>query len=112
MLELADNAVTAIKELTETGGLRFVAKEGEGGSYSFDPSVEEQPEEGDQVVERDGARVFLDALAAEKLADQILEIESHGDHLHMDFVPQGGDDEDADSDDSDDADDDADDASS
>jgi Fe-S cluster assembly iron-binding protein IscA len=94
MLELSDDAVREIKALTTTGGLRFVAKEGEEGSYSFDPSVVEEPEEGDQVVERNGARVFLDALAAEKLADQILEIEAHGDHLHMDFIRQGGDDED------------------
>jgi Fe-S cluster assembly iron-binding protein IscA len=90
MLALSDNAVREIKELTETGGLRFVAREGEDGDWLFDPSVEDEPLEGDTVVEHKGARVFLDALAAEKLADQILEIHSHGDHLHLDFVSQSG----------------------
>ena len=61
MLELSDNAVREIKELTQGGGLRFVAHEGDDGSTSFDPSLADEPEEGDVVVERDGARVFLDA---------------------------------------------------
>ena len=86
MLELSDNAVREIKELTESGGLRSWRGEGEEGSFTFDPSLADEPEEGDVVVERDGARVFLDALAAEKLADVTLEIESHGDHVHFDFV--------------------------
>src|SRR5262249_57791596 len=96
MLELSDDAVRELKELAPTGGLRFVAHEDEEGSTSFDPSIVDEPEEGDEVVERGGARVFLDALAAEKLADLILEIESHGDHVHFDFVRQGGDDADED----------------
>jgi Fe-S cluster assembly iron-binding protein IscA len=90
MLELSDNAVREIKELTATGGLRFEGIEDEDGSFRFDPSLEEEPKEGDEVVERGGVRVFLDAVASEKLADQILEIESHDDHVHFDFVPQSG----------------------
>ena len=90
MLELSDNAVDEIKELAGDGGLRFVAQEGEEGSWSFDPSLADEPAEGDVVVERGGARVFLDAVAAEKLADVILEIESHGDHVHFDFVHKDG----------------------
>jgi iron-sulfur cluster assembly protein len=88
MLELADGAVEEIKELAGNGGLRFVAREGGEGDTYFDPSLADEPEEGDEVVERRGARVFLDALAAEKLSDQILEVESHGDHVHFNFVPQ------------------------
>ena len=88
MLELADDAVEEIKELAGKGGLRFVAREGGDGDTYFDPSLADEPEDGDEVVERRGARVFLDALAAEKLADQILEVESHGDHVHFNFVPQ------------------------
>jgi len=89
MLELSDDAVREIKELTGTGGLRFVAQDDEDGSTSFDPSLADEPEEGDVVVERDGARVFLDTAAAEKLADVTLEIESHGDHVHFDFRERG-----------------------
>jgi Fe-S cluster assembly iron-binding protein IscA len=93
MLELSDSAVREIKELTSTGGLRFEGIEAEDGSVRFDPSIEEQPQEGDEVVERGGARVFLDAVAAAKLADRVLEIESHDDHVHFDFPPQAGSDE-------------------
>jgi iron-sulfur cluster assembly protein len=88
MLELTDNAVKEISEFAEGGGLRFVGKPGDEGSFQFEPSLTGAPEEGDQVVERGGARVFLDALAAEKLDDQILEVQSHGDHVHFDFLPQ------------------------
>ena len=91
VLELTDDAVKEIKELTESGGLRFVGKPIEDGGFEFEPSLADEPEDGDQVVEREGARVFLDALAAERLDDQILEISSHGDHVHFDFLPQGGD---------------------
>jgi iron-sulfur cluster assembly protein len=90
MLELADAAVEEIKELAGDGGLRFVANPGDDGDTYFDASLADEPQDGDQVVERDGARVFLDAVAAEKLADQMLEIESHGDHVHFVFAPQGG----------------------
>ncbi len=91
MLELADNAVEEIKELAGGGGLRFVGKPGADDSFEFEPSLADEPEEGDQVVERAGARVFLDPLAAEKLDDQILEVQSHGDHVHFNFLSQGGD---------------------
>jgi Fe-S cluster assembly iron-binding protein IscA len=90
MLELSDDAVRELKDLAGDGGLRFVAMEGEDDSWSFEPSLADEPADGDVVVERDGAKVFLDALAAEKLADVILEIESHGDHVHFDFVHKDG----------------------
>jgi len=97
MLELSDDAAREIKELTGTSGLRFVAQELADGSTSFDPSIVEEPAEGDVVVERAGARVFLDPAAAEKLADVILEIESHGDHFHFGFTRKDGADGDGDS---------------
>ena len=100
MLELAAGAVKEIKELVETGGLRFVAHPGEDGSFEFEPSLADAPEDGDQVIEQDGARVYLDALAAEKLDAMVLEIEAHGDHVHFNFVPQDGGDEAAADDDS------------
>ena len=89
MLELSENAVREIKDLTDSGGLRFVAHEDANGDWHFDPSLADEPEDGDEVVERAGVKVFLDASAAEKLTYQVLEIESHGDHIHFQFVPQG-----------------------
>jgi Fe-S cluster assembly iron-binding protein IscA len=88
MLQLSDGAVGAIGELAGEGGLRFVARELEDGGYQFEPSLVDEPEDGDVVVESGGARVFLDADSAERLDDQILDVESHGDHVHFSFLPQ------------------------
>ena len=72
MLELSDNAVREIKELTETGGLRFVAREGEEGSYSFDPSLADEPAgRRRRRRARRRARSSSTRVAAEKLADVI-----------------------------------------
>ena len=69
MLEIDEDAV---KALTQTGSLRVTAEETDDGvELQFDEASE--PQDGDEVVERDGARVFLDPLAAEVLADQVLD---------------------------------------
>jgi Fe-S cluster assembly iron-binding protein IscA len=88
MLELSDGAISAICELAENGGLRFVTHEIEGG-YEFEPTLADEPSDGDAVVESGGAKVFLDAIAVEQLADQILDVHSHGDHVHLVFSPPG-----------------------
>jgi Fe-S cluster assembly iron-binding protein IscA len=84
MLQIADEAVEA---LGQTGSLRVTAEETEDGvELQIDEATE--PREGDEVVERDGARVFLDAKAAKVLADQVLDVHSHGDHFHFTFEYQ------------------------
>ena len=84
MLQIDDDAVGA---LTEMGPLRVTAEEAEDGvELQLDDATE--PHEGDEVVERDGARVFLDGLAAEVLADQVLGVHAHGDHFHFTFEDQ------------------------
>jgi iron-sulfur cluster assembly protein len=77
MLTLTDNAVTAIRALTsqpeqssETG-LRIM---GQGqGVPPFE--LAETPADGDQVIETNGARVFVADDAAEALADKALDAE-------------------------------------
>jgi iron-sulfur cluster assembly protein len=84
MLQIHDDAVEA---LGQTGSLRVTAEETEDGvEVQIDEAAE--PQEGDEVVERDGARVFLDAMAAQVLADQVLGVHSHGDHFHFTFEDQ------------------------
>ena len=87
MLQLSDEAVTAILELAGDGGLRFTGHEIDG-EIELDIEPADAPQEGDEIVERGGARVFLDEVAAEALDDQILEIEAHGDHVHFLFADQ------------------------
>ena len=77
MLTLTDSAVSAIRTLTsqpdlpgETG-LRIMAQ-GEG-APAFQLALAEGPVAGDQVVEEGGARVFLEAAAAEVLDDKSLD---------------------------------------
>jgi iron-sulfur cluster assembly protein len=84
MLEIADEAVATLAEI---GPLRISAEDVEG-EIELSLADAEAPEEGDEVVERAGARVFLDATAAEVLADQVLGVHAHGDHFHFTFDDQ------------------------
>jgi len=87
MLEVTDAAAEAIVEIAGDGGLRLVAS-GSGDEIELELSAAEEPEDGDEVVEHSGARVFLDPAAARELADQVLDVHSHGDHVHFTFEPQ------------------------
>ncbi len=84
MLQIDDDAVAALRDV---GPLRITAEEVDG---EVEVSLEDatEPAEGDEVVERDGARVFLDGTAAEVLADQVMGAHSHGDHVHFTFDDQ------------------------
>jgi hypothetical protein len=87
MMQIAADAVQALADM---GPLRIVAEE-------IDDEVELEieaaggPSEGDQVVSLGAATVFLDPLAAEALADQVLGVEGHDDHYHFTFAPQDAD---------------------
>ncbi|MGH6692950.1 MAG: Fe-S cluster assembly protein HesB [Gammaproteobacteria bacterium] len=76
MLVLSDSASTAIRnlvdrpELPDVAGVRIASGEGESGRLSV--STAGLPEEGDQVVEDQGARVFLEPAAA-MLDDKVLD---------------------------------------
>lgn len=84
MLQIDDEAVEA---LTQIGALRITAEETDDGiELQIDEAT--APLEGDEVVEREGARVFLDGPAADVLADQVLGVEAHGDHFHFTFDDQ------------------------
>lgn len=76
MLTLTDNASTLLKNVAaaqgvETAGLRISAEGADAQSLAV--TAAEQPEPGDQVVEQDGATVYLDVPAAEQLDDKLLD---------------------------------------
>jgi Fe-S cluster assembly iron-binding protein IscA len=86
MLQIDDDAVDA---LTQMGGLRITAEETDDGvELQIDEAAAAR--EGDETVERDGARVYLDSLAADVLADQLLGVHAHDDHFHFTFEDQSG----------------------
>jgi Fe-S cluster assembly iron-binding protein IscA len=84
MLQIDSEAIDALRQM---GSLRITSEEVDGDlELSIDEAAE--PSDGDEVVERDGVRVFLDAGAAEALADQVLGVHTHGDHFHFTFDDQ------------------------
>ncbi len=77
MLTLTENASTVVKTLVdqtgaaEEGGLRISQDAPDSPALHVIPS--EAPQPGDQVLEEDGARVFLEEIAADTLDDKILD---------------------------------------
>ncbi len=76
MLTLTENASTVVKSLVDqTGGneagLRISQDAPDSPALHVMPS--ESPQPGDQVLEEDGARVFLEETAAQTLDDKILD---------------------------------------
>ena len=79
LLALTDSAVEAVKNMvsssdegSETSGLRMTAERA-GTQASFQLSVVLLPAEDDEVIEEDGARVFLEPEAASLLDDKVLD---------------------------------------
>lgn len=79
MLALTDQAASAIRTLTtqpdmpDQTGLRIAPAVDEGGTPTFALSLTTSPEPKDQVVESEGARVFLDPDVAPVLDDKTLD---------------------------------------
>jgi iron-sulfur cluster assembly protein len=78
LLALTDSAVQAVKdivsstEVAETGGLRMVAERA-GMQANLQLNVVPLPAEDDEVIEEQGARVFLEPEAASLLDDTVLD---------------------------------------
>jgi iron-sulfur cluster assembly protein len=96
LLALTESAVQAVRgivsssDLEETGGLRFVA-ESEGAETNVQVSVVALPGEDDQVIEQEGARLFLEPDAASLLDDKILDARPvEKDKVAFTFTDQSG----------------------
>ena len=77
MLTLTDQATDVVKTITEqttegeTAGLRISQQESDPNALGLTPV--ENPQPGDQGLESDGARLFLDATAAIVLDNEVLD---------------------------------------
>jgi iron-sulfur cluster assembly protein len=71
--EAVSSIVSSSPGLPETAGLRISEQETAGGEASFHLALVEAPLEHDEVVEKGGARVFLEADAAQSLDDKVLD---------------------------------------
>jgi Fe-S cluster assembly iron-binding protein IscA len=96
MLELTETAKDVVREMVaseeapEGSGLRIAAEPTGDGEASLSLELAPAPAEGDEVVEADGARVFLEPAAASLLDDLVLDARRHEDHVHFSIEPQPG----------------------
>jgi iron-sulfur cluster assembly protein len=79
-LTLTENAVEAVKEIVasapeaqESSGMRIVAHEAADGQAAFELSIASVPAEDDEVIEEQGARVFLESSASDLLGGKALD---------------------------------------
>jgi iron-sulfur cluster assembly protein len=94
MLTITPEAADTIRELVDANelpqgsGLRITAEE-QGEEVSLELDFTDGPEDEDDVVEHEGARVFLDGSAAAVLGNVELSVTPHGDHVHFEFNERG-----------------------
>ena len=94
LLALTDNAVEAVRDIvssadeaSETSGLRMVA-EREGLQANFQLSVVPLPAEDDEVIDEQGARIFLEPKAASLLDDKVLDASVQQDQVAFTIAEQ------------------------
>jgi Fe-S cluster assembly iron-binding protein IscA len=94
VLALTDHAKEVIKGIVEEvgpdGGLRITAAGEANGDTALEFDLAQAPIEGDEVVDEDGAKIFMDEAAAAVLSDKTLDVEEHGDHFHFSLGEQDG----------------------
>lgn len=84
MLAITQTAAEAIRgivsapELPDGAGLRISTQPGAGDSATLEVSVAATPAETDQVVDEQGARVFVEAAAVPLLDDKLLDAQIDG----------------------------------
>ncbi|GAB3445000.1 hypothetical protein GCM10027517_25410 [Phycicoccus ginsengisoli] len=95
MLTLTENASTIVKTIveqnlpTDEAGLRFSQEADNSGALTVTTAEAAAP--GDEVVERDGAKVFLDETAAVALGDQVLDATvDEGGSVQFSIAPADG----------------------
>jgi iron-sulfur cluster assembly protein len=94
MLTLTESARDVVRDMVsaedapEGSGLRIAAEPTGEGEAALSLAVAESPADGDEVVEEDGARLFLEPQAASLLDDQVLDARVHDDHVHFTVEPR------------------------
>jgi Fe-S cluster assembly iron-binding protein IscA len=84
MLQINDEAVEALRQI---GDLRISGVES-AGEVELEIEEASEPAVDDQLIEREGVKIYLDPVAADALDDQVLGIHAHDDHFHFSFDEQ------------------------
>jgi iron-sulfur cluster assembly protein len=96
MLTITPIATEAIRVIVqssdapEEGGLRISVAPQNDAQAALAISISAAPQEGDAVVDQDGAHVFLDETAASALDDKALDARIQGDQIAFEVVEQAG----------------------
>jgi iron-sulfur cluster assembly protein len=92
MLTITSNAAEAIRTIVEStdvpdeGGIRISIARQNGSQASLELAISPAPLEGDDVLELNGAHVFLDEMASVALDDKALDAEMEGDEISFGIV--------------------------
>jgi Fe-S cluster assembly iron-binding protein IscA len=95
MLTLTESAKEMVRDMVsadgapEGSGLRIAAAHDETGGPALSLELAAAPAEGDQVLDDEGTRVFLEPEAASMLDDKVLTAQRHDDHYHFSLEDQG-----------------------
>ena len=81
--------LVAASDLSENAGIRITNRPGVPGT--LDLSLVPEADEADEIVEGQGAAVFLDDEAAELLDDKTLDAQRHGEQVAFRIVERDGD---------------------
>jgi iron-sulfur cluster assembly protein len=92
MLTITSNAAEAIRAIVEStdvpdeGGIRISIARQNGSQASLELALSPAPMEGDDVLELNGAHVFLDEMASVALDDKALDAEMEGGEISFGIV--------------------------
>lgn len=96
LLALTDSAVQAVKDMVSSleevpasGGLRMITDR-DGDQATFRLSVVATPAENDEVIEEQGARLFLDQEASSLLDDKVLDASVEENQVAFMLADQSG----------------------
>jgi iron-sulfur cluster assembly protein len=96
MLTITSNAAEAIRAIVQStdvpdeGGIRISIARQNGSQASLELAISPAPMEGDDVLELNGAHVFLDEMASVALDDKSLDAEMEGGEISFGIVEQEG----------------------
>jgi iron-sulfur cluster assembly protein len=97
MLTITSNAADAIRAIVENtdvpeeGGIRISIARQNGAQASLELAISPAPLEGDEVLDAQGAHVFLDELAAVALDDKSLDAQIEGGEISFGILERDGD---------------------
>jgi iron-sulfur cluster assembly protein len=92
MLTITSNAAEAIRAIVQStdvpddGGIRISIARQNGSQASLELAISPAPMEGDDVLELNGAHVFLDEMASVALDDKALDAEMEGGEISFGIV--------------------------